>query len=286
MYAVGRAVGLNLPRQPFYLSEAEFVVSCSYGPGRYDPGLRGAWPTHYPAGFVRWTEQARNMQAGPGPDGRRAPRRHALCSRTASPSPTRNRPTKLIEGGKEPLPRHRAELSWRSLPSRCTVASTSEGRGPASGTLGAVGCLSARRLPAALVPFCPSSARASALHHACSAPRGGLVGGRRSRLSLGFDAVATDEDEVFGDPSVGVVFSITAAQSVSRCPRRQSSPRVGKHIFVEKPLALTLAELDEIEAAPPRGAGAAAAAHGSATTAASHRPSRRSKSTSPRSRPH
>ena len=27
-------VGLNLDRRPFYFKEAEFVVSCSYGPGR------------------------------------------------------------------------------------------------------------------------------------------------------------------------------------------------------------------------------------------------------------
>src|SRR4029079_14848746 len=58
--AVG-AVGLNLPRRPYYFKEAEFVVSCSYGPGRYDPHYeeRGH---DYPAGHVRWTQQ-RNMQA-------------------------------------------------------------------------------------------------------------------------------------------------------------------------------------------------------------------------------
>jgi hypothetical protein len=45
----------------YYFKEAEFVVSCSYGPGRYDPEYeeRGH---DYPASYVRWTEQ-RNMQA-------------------------------------------------------------------------------------------------------------------------------------------------------------------------------------------------------------------------------
>ena len=58
--AVG-AVGMDLPRRPYYFKEAEFVVSCSYGPGRYDPEYeeRGH---DYPAAHVRWTEQ-RNMQA-------------------------------------------------------------------------------------------------------------------------------------------------------------------------------------------------------------------------------
>ena len=54
-------VGLEFDRRPFYFKEAEFVVSCSYGPGRYDPDYeeRGH---DYPAAYVRWTEQ-RNLQA-------------------------------------------------------------------------------------------------------------------------------------------------------------------------------------------------------------------------------
>jgi len=52
---------LELDRRPLYFKEAELVVSCSYGPGRYDPSYeeRGQ---DYPAAYVRWTEQ-RNMQA-------------------------------------------------------------------------------------------------------------------------------------------------------------------------------------------------------------------------------
>src|SRR5581483_12331469 len=49
--AVG-AVGLNLPRRPLYFKEAEFVVSCSYGPGRYDPKYE-AGGQDYPAAFVQ-----------------------------------------------------------------------------------------------------------------------------------------------------------------------------------------------------------------------------------------
>jgi predicted dehydrogenase/threonine dehydrogenase-like Zn-dependent dehydrogenase len=54
-------VPLELDRRPWYFKEAEFVVSCSYGPGRYDPNYeeRGR---DYPAAHVRWTEQ-RNLQA-------------------------------------------------------------------------------------------------------------------------------------------------------------------------------------------------------------------------------
>ena len=58
--AVG-AVGLNLPRRPYYFKEAEFIVSCSYGPGRYDFEYEEKGDD-YPPAYVRWTEQ-RNMQA-------------------------------------------------------------------------------------------------------------------------------------------------------------------------------------------------------------------------------
>src|SRR5213596_1152351 len=53
--------GLALSRADFYEKELTFQVSCSYGPGRYDP----AYEEHgqdYPVGFVRWTEQ-RNFEA-------------------------------------------------------------------------------------------------------------------------------------------------------------------------------------------------------------------------------
>lgn len=54
------AVGMDLERSPFYEKELELTISCSYGPGRYDPQyeLQGQ---DYPAGYVRFTEN-RNMQ--------------------------------------------------------------------------------------------------------------------------------------------------------------------------------------------------------------------------------
>jgi len=54
-------VGLELSRADFYEKELTFQVSCSYGPGRYDPRYE-AQGLDYPIGFVRWTEQ-RNFEA-------------------------------------------------------------------------------------------------------------------------------------------------------------------------------------------------------------------------------
>jgi polar amino acid transport system substrate-binding protein len=55
------AMGMDLDRAEFYNRELDFVMSRSTGPGRYDPAYeqRGV---DYPFGLVRWTEQ-RNMEA-------------------------------------------------------------------------------------------------------------------------------------------------------------------------------------------------------------------------------
>ena len=51
--------GMKLERRAFFEKEVEFIVSRSYGPGRYDPAYeeRGI---DYPYAYVRWTER-RNM---------------------------------------------------------------------------------------------------------------------------------------------------------------------------------------------------------------------------------
>jgi predicted dehydrogenase/threonine dehydrogenase-like Zn-dependent dehydrogenase len=54
-------VGLNLKREEFYRKEIDFLVSTSYGPGRYDPYYEEAGQD-YPLPYVRWTEN-RNMGA-------------------------------------------------------------------------------------------------------------------------------------------------------------------------------------------------------------------------------
>lgn len=58
--AIG-AVGLNIPRKPYYEKEINFIVSRSYGPGRYDAAYEEKGQD-YPIGYVRWTE-GRNMES-------------------------------------------------------------------------------------------------------------------------------------------------------------------------------------------------------------------------------
>ncbi len=53
------AVGMDLPREPYYRKELAITLSRSYGPGRYDPSYEEGG-SDYPIGYVRWTEN-RNM---------------------------------------------------------------------------------------------------------------------------------------------------------------------------------------------------------------------------------
>lgn len=54
-------VGLHIEREMFYRKEQDFLISRSYGPGRYDQRYEEKG-IDYPFGFVRWTEN-RNMEA-------------------------------------------------------------------------------------------------------------------------------------------------------------------------------------------------------------------------------
>lgn len=54
------AIGLQLERSPWYEKEIDLKISCSYGPGRYDPTYEEEM-LDYPFPYVRWTEN-RNME--------------------------------------------------------------------------------------------------------------------------------------------------------------------------------------------------------------------------------
>jgi predicted dehydrogenase/threonine dehydrogenase-like Zn-dependent dehydrogenase len=55
------AVRMDIPREPYFKKEISVVISRSYGPGRYDPNYEEAGED-YPYGYVRFTEQ-RNMES-------------------------------------------------------------------------------------------------------------------------------------------------------------------------------------------------------------------------------
>lgn len=233
--AVG-AVGMELPRNTFYYKEAEFIVSCSYGPGRYDPAYE-AGGRDYPAAYVRWTEQ-RNMQAvldlaSAG--------RLELAKLISHRFPIERAEVayELIETAREPYLGIAIEYSERVEQSRSRVlklASTPKGGACGVGLLGAGDFARGALLPAL------ESIPAARLEVLCSA-RG--VSAAHLGSKLGFATATSDEREVFDNPRVDALFIVTRHDQHAR--QVVEAVRAGKHVFVEKPLALNERELDRIE---------------------------------------
>ncbi len=233
--AVG-AVGLNLPRRPYYFKEAEFVVSCSYGPGRYDPEYEDRGQD-YPAAYVRWTEQ-RNMQAvldlmGAGRLDLSPLITHHFTIAEAESA------YRLIETGSEPY--LAIVLDYPAPDARPTDRRVELRTTPPSGTLG-IGCLGAGNF--ARMVLLPAIQKTGTLQPRILCSATGLTA-VHSGQKLGFQTATADENEVFRDANVKAVFILTRHDQHAR--QVIQGLRAGKHVFVEKPLALTVEELEEIE---------------------------------------
>jgi predicted dehydrogenase len=76
---------------------------------------------------------------------------------------------------------------------------------------------------------------------------------RRMAERAGFEKAVSGADAVIDDPEVEVVVIATSHDSHARFATQ--ALRAGKHVFCEKPLALTMEELDDVEAAQHEGGG-------------------------------
>ena len=236
--------GLELRREFFYKKELSFQVSCSYGPGRYDP----AYEKHghdYPIGFVRWTEQ-RNFQAVLHALAIGALRTEALISHRftidqaaaayellSSPEPSLGI---LLQypGTADPQQRTIALPAERS----CAVGPRALRPGqPILGVIGA-GNYASRML-------IPAFAKAGARFHTLAASSG--VGPVHVGRMFGFRKASTDVPALLADTSCNTV--VIASRHDSHAPLVQQALAAGKHVFVEKPLCLTAEELTTIETA-------------------------------------
>ncbi len=238
--------GLELSRADFYEKELTFQVSCSYGPGRYDPDYeeRGR---DYPVGFVRWTEQ-RNFEAVLDLMASGALDVRPLLSHTfdvdeagraydllASRSPALG----ILLRYPAPASGQDAASLIRTLPLRTAAAGQRE-RDPAAPVVGVIGAGNyAGRV------LLPAFRRAGARLHTLVAAGG--VSSAYQGDKHGFEFASTDPAAVLQHPDIAAVVIATRHDTHADYVCRALA--AGKHVFVEKPLAITVVGLDEIERA-------------------------------------
>jgi predicted dehydrogenase/threonine dehydrogenase-like Zn-dependent dehydrogenase len=242
--------GLNLSRDDFFKKEITFQVSSSYGPGRYDPAYEEKGHD-YPVGFVRWTEQ-RNFEAvlDMMADGRldlgalvshRFPVADAASAYALVSGETPSLGIVLeFPAAAAPLPPRTVQLAAPSAPEPAPAST----RGATVSFIGSGNYATAVLIPA----FREAGARLRTV--ASNAGVSGLHAGRK----FGFAQTTTDTGSVLADPGTDAV--VITTRHDSHAPLVLRALAAGKHVFVEKPLCLTLPELEEIAALHGRLAGA------------------------------
>ena len=234
--AVGM-VGMNVPRNVYYQRELSLKVSMSYGPGRHDPEYeqRGH---DYPFAYVRWTE-GRNIEAfldllASGRIGvkplvthrfsiDRAPEAYQLISGGTSEKYLAVVLTYDTEG----------EVS-RTVENRKPHATSTIADRVGIGLIGAGGYAQKVLLPNfknAGVEFC-SIASASG------------VSARDVGTKFGFARFLSDAESVIDDPEANLI--VIATPHATHAQLAKLALDRGKNVFVEKPLALDDAQLDDI----------------------------------------
>lgn len=235
--------GLELSREDFYEKELSFQVSCSYGPGRYDPAYeeRGQ---DYPIGYVRWTEQ-RNFEAVL--DLMAAGRLDVvLLISHRFPLERAVEAYELLASDKSPLgilleypPVDAERLAVRQV----TLALPTIPRLPAGGkSQASVAFIGAGNYAGRTLM--PAFKAAGATLHAVIS--GGGVSAAHFGRKFGFAQAGTDWQAAVADPAVDTV--VVATRHNSHARQVLAALRAGKHVFCEKPLCLTLEDLAEIEA--------------------------------------
>ena len=233
--------GLELSRADFFEKELTFQVSCSYGPGRYDSNYEEKG-NDYPVGFVRWTEQ-RNFEAvlDMMADGRLDVKpliSHRFAITEAEQA------YELVGGGGKSLgillryPGLTIDEAARTV----VVPASTQTASPASSARGVSVIGSGNYATAVLLPaFKAAGARLRSVASAAG------VSGLHAARKFGFEETTTDTERLFNDAETGALVITTRHDSHAQYVLRAIES--GKHVFVEKPLCLTVEELVEIEAA-------------------------------------
>jgi predicted dehydrogenase len=236
-------VGMTLDREPFYKRELDLRLSLSYGPGRHDPAyeIEGH---DYPLAYVRWTEQ-RNMEAFLElvAAGRVTPDRLVTHR---FPIAEAEKAYQLMDGDEPYLGILLTYPDEAGQPARAVEVRPSSARAEGDGIafIGFGNYAKSMLLPAVR--------KAGGVNLRTIVTATGLSA-HAGAEKYGFARAATDPEEALADPAVSTVFIATRHDSHAALAIR--ALQAGKHVFVEKPLALDGDELAAVIAAAEAGPG-------------------------------
>ncbi|HCJ11992.1 MAG: oxidoreductase [Verrucomicrobia bacterium GWF2_51_19] len=228
-------VGLNLVRSDFYKKEIDFLISCSYGPGRYDSSYEEGG-IDYPLPYVRWTEN-RNLQAflqllaDKKIDLKRFySKPYAVADAPAAYASLKDpetRPLLALLAYGEPMEMRRVDLKQpQEVKNKIRVA-----------LIGASSFAQGMHLPN-LVKL-----RKDYVLHAVMSRTGANAKVIATQYKANY--CSTDYAAILNDPDVDLVLIATRHNLHSSMVLQ--ALKAGKHVFVEKPLALSEEELVAIE---------------------------------------
>ena len=236
-------VSIQSPRAPLFAKELRLVVSRSYGPGRYDPRYE-ADGVDYPAAYVRWTE-GRNLEEVLRlmSEGRLRP--HRVTTHTFDLD--RGADAYALLGSGAPSmgillrypEREHAPSRSMSLTSDKPAATRAVQRVLRRDRL-RVGVVGAGGFARSVLM--PPLARLADIRAVATATG---VSARSSALRFGAGLATTDAAEVFASPDIDAV--VIATRHDTHAQYAVAALEAGKHVFVEKPLALDDEQLARIE---------------------------------------
>ena len=236
------AVGLGLNRSPFYEKEIDFLISCSYGPGRYDDQYekKGA---DYPFAYVRWTEN-RNMQEYLHlvTDGKVQLSR--ILEREYELSDVSKAYEELQSGTEKPLgvllryPFEDKDAQVQKLGTRLVLHDRTENSRIRIAVIGAGSFARGMHLP--------NLQKLSDLYHIRAIVSSTGLNAKTAAEQFGADYASTNYQDVLDDPQVDAVLICTRHNLHAQQAMRAA--RAGKAILLEKPMALNQDELDQLTA--------------------------------------
>lgn len=236
-------VPVEAERRLMYEKELELRLSRSYGPGRYDRDYeeRGR---DLPPGYVRWTEQ-RNLEAFLAlvQSGRLDP---AELTTHKFPIEQADEAYAVLSGdgsGTRPFG-VLLEYDYREAKHAAAPPVTAARRTGSSARVGLLGAGAFAR--GTLLP----ALKAAGAELSAVASEGGLSAADVAQR-FGFGRAAESVEDILSDETIDAV--VVATRHSSHAQLATAALRAGKAVFVEKPLALTDEELDEVEAAVSEG---------------------------------